>query len=67
MTTRKKGDKWLTYFDVEKLTTLSETAIRRLVATDKFPLPVTITGRKVFVKREVLAWMDQQENKRRSA
>ncbi len=64
MTTRTKGDKWLTYDQVVYLIKLSQRTIDRRVAADKFPIPVKNGGRKVFVKREVLAWMETQENRR---
>ncbi len=64
MTTRTKGDKWLTYDQVVYLIKLSQRTIDRRVAAGKFPIPVTNEGRKVFVKREIDAWMDAQENMR---
>lgn len=67
MTTRKKGDKWISYRGVSMLTELSETTIRRLVAADDFPIPVRVGKSIRFVKREVMNWMEQMENRRQSA
>lgn len=67
MTTRTKGDKWLSYDQVIYWTKLSRRTIDRLVAADKFPLPVKNGGRKVFVKREIFTWMETQENRRKAS
>ena len=67
MTTRTKGDKWLSCDEVVYLTTLSRRTIDRLVAAGKFPVPVTNAGRKVFVKREINGWMEAQENLRKAS